>query len=763
MVDDLIRNDASNSQAVGGGHLMCLIEQKRGGHGPDERVLIGMIAVQTSTGDIVYDTFEDTYMRTELETRLLHIEPNEILIPTLISQPTERLIQHLSLQTSYESVRIERISLNDNLSTDYNAALTFVSDFYATTAYLSHIVELPDNVIKALACLLRYLQEFNLSNILTSAKFFSHFVSQSHMLLSGNTLVNLEVYRNNTDFTEKGSLFSILNHTQTKFGHRLLRKWVGRPLVDKNQLNQRTSAIEELLKTTNRKKGILLSVLRQLPDLEKGLCRIHYGKSMPLELIQVLDGFIKVSSSFHESHDVFESSLLNQLFSPFSTIRQAILDFRSSVQPTKDKIDYFVSEEQWPDIPREKKNIQHVECLLQQHLEELKEATGLGKDLAFVTLAGIEYLLEVSNTKTKRIPQTWIKVSGTKAVSRYHDKYIIEQLKKRERHRELLNMSVERAYKGFLAAIAEKYEELRDVVSCLAQLDCLLSLSITASQLNYTKPLFVDTDQPYMDVIQARHPIIEQLNATSTYVPNDIQLANPHKVMILTGPNMGGKSSYIRQIALIAMMAQIGSYVPAKKATLGILDAIYTRMGASDNMMRGKSTFMVELHETSDMMRQATSRSLVILDELGRGTSTHDGQAIAYAVLKHFIEHVQCITLFVTHYPSLGQITHVFPNQVRNYFMSYLQEEAMDGSGIANIVFLYKLMEGVATSSYGMNVARLADIPISIIKAAKEKSDRFEKEMRHVELKQQKLRLLQSVMHETRLSLDNKQRLKSLQ
>ncbi|KAI8363900.1 muts domain V-domain-containing protein [Blakeslea trispora] len=708
MVDDLNLDGSLNhhaSQSAGGGHLMCLIEQKRGGHGPDERVLIGMMAIQTSTGDIVYDAFEDTYMRTELETRLLHIEPNEILIPDLVSQPTERLIQHLSLQasceTQKESIRIERISANDTLCTNYNASLTFVSDFYATTSYLPQIVELPDIVIKALACLLRYLQEFNLSSVLTSAKFFSHFVSQSHMLLNGNTLVNLEVYRNNTDFTEKGSLFSILNHTRTKFGHRLLRKWVGRPLVDTNQLNQRILAVEELLKTTNPKKGMLISVFSQLPDLEKGLCRIHYGKSMPLELIQILDGFIKVSSSFDKSHDVFESPLLNRLFDRLPTIRQAMLSFRSSVQPTKDKTNYFVSEEQWPGITREKENIYQIECLLQQHLEKLKETTGLDKDLTFVTVAGVEYLLEVSNTKTKKIPQDWIKVSGTKAVSRYHDKYLIEQLKERERYRELLNMNSERAYKDFLVAIAEKYENLRDVVSCLAQLDCLLSLTVTANQPNYTKPVFVDTNEPCMEVIEARHPIIEQLNASHTYVPNDIQLSNPHKAMILTGPNMGGKSSYIRQIALIAMMAQIGSYVPATKATLSVLDAIYTRMGASDNMMRGKSTFMVELYETSDMMRQATPRSLVILDELGRGTSTHDGQAIAYATLKYFIEHVQCITLFVTHYPSLGQMAHVFPNQVRNYFMSYLQEEAMDGSGIANIVFLYKLVEGVATSSYG--------------------------------------------------------------
>lgn len=205
------------------------------------------------------------------------------------------------------------------------------------------------------------------------------------------------------------------------------------------------------------------------------------------------------------------------------------------------------------------------------------------------------------------------------------------------------------------------------------------------------KPAF--TNESKIDVIDSRHPIIEQ---SSTYVPNDIQFTDTQRAMILTGPNMGGKSSYIRQIALISIMGQIGSYVPAASATLGILDAVYTRMGASDNMMRGESTFMVELHETSDIMKQATSKSLVILDELGRGTSTHDGQAIAFAVLDHFIKETQSITLFVTHYPCIGKLEIKYPGKVRNCYMSYIEEQ-----DISNIVFLYKLVNGIATDSYG--------------------------------------------------------------
>lgn len=225
-------------------------------------------------------------------------------------------------------------------------------------------------------------------------------------------------------------------------------------------------------------------------------------------------------------------------------------------------------------------------------------------------------------------------------------------------------------------------------------MDCLLSLATTSSQLGYVKPVF--SDKTEIEVIEGRHPIIE---SRTDYVGNDIVFKDTNKAMILTGPNMGGKSSYIRQIALISMMAQIGTYVPAKSARLGILDAVYTRMGASDNMMRGESTFMVELHETSDMMKQATDKSLVILDELGRGTSTHDGQAIAFAVLEYFVREVQSITLFVTHYPSMGQIAKKFPERVRNCYMSFIEQEQEDG--IPNVVFLYKLVDGIAKESYG--------------------------------------------------------------
>ena len=227
-------------------------------------------------------------------------------------------------------------------------------------------------------------------------------------------------------------------------------------------------------------------------------------------------------------------------------------------------------------------------------------------------------------------------------------------------------------------------------------LDCLLSLAEVASQSGYVKPEFAD--QTGIHIQQGRHPMVEQL-LLDAYVPNDIALSSSEtRALLITGPNMGGKSSYVRATALIAIMGQIGSYVPAASAKLGMLDAVFTRMGAFDNMMAGESTFMVELSETSDILKQASSRSLVILDELGRGTSTHDGVAIAHAVLSHVVQEVKCLTLFITHYQTLSGMAKAYQNgELRNVHMRFT-ESGEDGQ---DITFLYEVGEGVAHRSYG--------------------------------------------------------------
>lgn len=398
---------------------------------------------------------------------------------------------------------------------------------------------------------------------------------------------------------------------------------------------------------------------------------------------------------------------------------------------TDDKYAFFREEEETEDISDQKCGIASIEHSLQEHLAVAEEQIGR-KKIEYVTVAGIEYLIEIENNSLaiRKIPASWVKVSGTKKVSRFHTPGVIQMIRQRDQHKEALAAACDKAFTSLLAEIATQYQSFRDCVQSLATLDCLLSLATIAQQPGYVKPEY--TSEPCLHVEQGRHPMVEQI-LTDAYVPNDTNLESEGtRALLVTGPNMGGKSSYVRQVALIAIMGQIGSYVPAASAKLGLLDAVFTRMGAFDNMLAGESTFMVELSETADILKQATPRSLVILDELGRGTSTHDGVAIAQAVLDHMVRSIRSLTLFITHYQHLSRMVASFPdNELRNVHMSF-KESGENGDD--EITFLYEVTEGVAHRSYGLNVARLANLPSSVLDLAREKSSELEESIRRKRL-----------------------------
>ncbi|OUM58700.1 hypothetical protein PIROE2DRAFT_15965, partial [Piromyces sp. E2] len=280
------------------------------------------------------------------------------------------------------------------------------------------------------------------------------------------------------------------------------------------------------------------------------------------------------------------------------------------------------------------------------------------------------YLLEFRTTQCKNLPVDWIKINNTKTFSRYRTPFIEKKLKEKDLYNEKLLLECNLAYKDFLNHFTDDYENFKNVINKLSILDCLLSLSTVAAQPGYVKPIY--TEENIIEVREGRNPITE-VNKT-TYVPNDILLNNENKCMIITGPNMGGKSNYVRQVALI------GSYVPAEYAKLGLFDGIYTRMGAQDNIMsmfkslNGQSTFMVELQETSNIMKYATPKSLIILDEFGRGTSTYDGIALAYSTLSYLLENINATTLFITHFTAIGSLENKFP-QCHNYYMNYVEDK----------------------------------------------------------------------------------------
>lgn len=721
-IDDIEGLEGPTSAPSGGapatGYLVCITENNSKGWGTDEKVQVGIVAVQPATGDVVHDDFEDGFMRSEIETRLLHIAPCEILIVGDLSNATDKLVQHLSgskMNVFGDKIRVERVEKPKTMAAQ---AYSHVSNFYAgkmkavssqedekANKLLDNVLKLPEDVTICLSAMITHMTDYGLEHVFDLTKYFQSFSARSHMLLNGTALTSLEIYQNQTDHSEKGSLFWTLNRTKTRFGRRLLRRWVGRPLLIKAHLEERISAVEELLgddrtATVDRVRK-LLSQIRS--DLEKSLIRIYYGKCTRPELLTVLQTLQRIANEFATvkgPQDAgFEANVLNDSIAALPTIADAVVTYLERINPAAAKDDdryaFFREDVESEDISDHKLGIASVEHELDAYRADAAAKLGM-KKVTYATVSCIEYLIEVDNAMTKKVPASWVKISGTKKLSRYHAPEVIRLIRERDQHKEALAGACDVAFSNLLAEISTNYQSFRDCIQALATLDCLLSLAAVAGQPGYVKPTY--TDEICISVEQGRHPTVEQL-LLDNYVPNDTELASDGtRALLITGPNMGGKSSYVRQVALIAIMGQIGSYVPAESAKLGMLDAVFTRMGAFDNMMAGESTFMVELSETSSILKQASPRSLIILDELGRGTSTHDGVAIAQAVLDHVVRQTKSLTLFITHYQNLSALANGFDNgELKNVHMKFHES----GDGDQNITFLYEIGEGVAHRSYG--------------------------------------------------------------
>ncbi|PBP25846.1 putative DNA mismatch repair protein msh3 [Diplocarpon rosae] len=655
----------AEGEAPATGYLLCVTESQAKGGGADEKVDVGILAVQPTTGDIIYDTFEDGFMRNELETRLLHIAPCEFLIVGELTKATDKLIKHLSGSSTNvfgDSIRVERVEQGQTRAAE---AYSHVAQFYADKlkaqeneskkerehSLLDTVLKLPGPVTLCLSAMIKHMTEYGLEHVFDLTKYFQSFSTRSHMLLNGNTLTSLEIYQNQTDYTEKGSLFWTLDKTKTRFGQRLLRKWVGRPLLDRNQLEDRVAAVAELKDGHQTPKVDKLSALLRsiMTDLERSLIRIYYGRCTRPELLTALQTLQRIASEYAyvrgPADAPFQSALVNNAIASLPAIAQIVTSFLDAISAEAarrdDKYAFFHEDHETDDITDHKLGIAAVEQELEAHRDAATDTLRRHQKVSYSTVAGIEYLIEVPNQDLKRI--------------------------------------------------------------------CI-------------------TD--------GRHPMVEQL-LPSSYIPNSTSLSNappapapdtprssppspapapaPHALLV-TGPNMGGKSSYVRQVALIALLAQLGSF----------------------------STFQVELSETSSILRSATSRSLVILDELGRGTSTHDGVALAGAVLDWVVREKRCLCLFITHYQSLASVARAFEGELKNVHMKFSarrQDAGEDreageegGDGEEEMTFLYEVGEGVAHRSYGLNVARLANMPKSVLDTAATKSRELEMQVKEKKL-----------------------------
>ncbi|KAJ2725021.1 Mismatch repair protein msh3 [Coemansia sp. Benny D115] len=706
---------------------------------------IGLVAAQVSTGTVLVDFLQGA-LDEELATRLEHLQPAEILLPnshavpqvlrrtlaswagTLVDPhaPPEPRLEHAEHATSLAG-RSPRISFAQQPTEDLTALCTQ----HGVAKALPRLLELPEPTQQALAQLLGYLAPMGMSAcLLANEPAVEPFHTGAHLLLSAPTLRTLGVFDDPSDQKAPGdtlprSLFALMDHTRTPFGRRMLRRWVAHPLVDPLRLSQRQEAVSWLYRgivaRESAEEATELAALHgrgglgMLADIERGLCRIHYAQAQPAELLRVLTSLRRATLLMPRvARDASLPKLLSQALDQCAgrtDLQELVdqwlseIDAQSARSGTLDTL--FSLGPRYEQLQKHHRELDQVDIDIRTEEASVGQVLGLD-NFSFRSISGLDCLIDIRSTQASKVPATWSLINSTKTHKRYRTPRTIELLANRDSKRLDLRCAAEQAYRGFIHTIATHHAELQSMVRALASIDALLALAQLAATPGYTQPVMTAGDQAEVRLEGALHPVL--LARVPNYVPNDFVLDGHHRAALLTGPNAGGKSSLARTVALHCLMAQTGSYVPAKSAHLGILDAIYTRLGAGDDLAAGHSTFMVEMRETARILHKATPRSLAILDEVGRGTSTHDGVAIAYAVLQHLVKR-KALCVFVTHYAHL---VAAFANEpaVLPCHMSFLSQSD------SSIAFLYRLVEGASADSFGLNVARAASLPECVLECA---------------------------------------------
>ncbi|RZC64894.1 hypothetical protein C5167_008588 [Papaver somniferum] len=749
-------------------YLICVVEKDVLVGGSDKKseiskeiggfdVTIGFVAVEISAGDVIYGEFNDSVMRNALEAVILSLCPAEILIGEPLSKQTEKLLLAYAGPTS--SVWVERASrdcfkdsgalaevmssfenIDESGSADPEEHTTKNMKQEGQCVGIKGVIAMPGLAVQALALTIRHLKKFGLQRILCHGASFRLFSSNIEMTLSANALQQLEVTH---------------------------------PLCDRNSILARLDAVSEIAELMGTKKDIdgfnneddrveiaqpevnyiLSSVLRTLgrsPDIQRGITRIFHRTATAAEFITVIHAVLYAGKQLKQlrvedddctgnSKEMISSPLLKRLILTASSSTLAgnaatllsVLNKDAASQGDLQNL-FNVSSGHFPEVAAASTKVQmekdKLDLLISQYRKQLRM-----HNLEFLSVSGSTHLIELPSDM--RVPSNWVKINSTKKTIRYHPPEVLKALDQLMLAKEELTVACRAAWDSFLDGFGKYYAEFQAAVQALAALDCLHSLATLSRNKvniqNYVHPVFVNDGEPVqIRISSGRHPVLDSISQDS-FVPNDTNLhADEEYCQIITGPNMGGKSCYIRQVALIAIMAQVGSFVPASAAQLHVIDRVHTRMGSSDSIQLGRSTFLEELSEASYIIRNCRSRSLVILDELGRGTSTHDGVAIPYATLQHLLKQTRCMVLFVTHYPKIVEVKNEFPDAVGAYHVSYMatrntsevadseSDESVHYSDQNEITFLYKLVPGMSDKSFGLNVARLAQLPSSCIARA---------------------------------------------
>jgi len=521
---------------------------------------------------------------------------------------------------------------------------------------------------------------------------------------------SLEITRTIREGRRDGSLLAVLDRSITAMGSRMMADWLANPLVEIDAIRARHEAVEELVAQPSLSAD-LRDALRRVYDVERLLARVSTGRASPRDL-SFLGRTLRCLPGLKAKLTGRQSRLLCQLEAEIDLC----VDLRSRLDaalvddcPLPAREGGFIREGFDARLDELRELTRGGKQWIAQYQARESQRTGIPAKVGFNKVFG--YYIEITNTHREKVPDDYIRKQTLKNAERY----ITPELKEyEEKVLTADEKSKELEYELFLElrdAVAASRRRMQSTAAVLARIDVLAALAELARERNYCRPEMLD--QPVLRIIDGRHPVLDIVEPEGTFVPNDTTAGGDSgTILLITGPNMSGKSTYIRQVALITLMAQIGSFVPAKEAAIGVADRIFARVGASDELTRGQSTFMVEMTETARILNTATQRSLVILDEIGRGTSTYDGISLAWSVVEYLHERIGCRTLFATHYHELTDLEQSL-TQVKNLNVAVRewQEE---------VVFLHKIVEGSADKSYGIHVARLAGVPKEVVQRSKD-------------------------------------------
>lgn len=679
---------------------------------------VGASYVDISTG--MFEVVEiKNNLESELSDLVARIMPSEIIGNSEAEKIFNNLpavkIGNIHRLTQYYEWAFSKTRANDNLIKQFGDNYEQVYELRGKNA-----------VIASAGALFEYINETQ-KRSLSSINKISLVKNKNFMTIDLNTRRNLEITENNRDRKKYGTILWVIDKTKTPMGARLLRKMLDEPLQDGKLINLRLNAVSQLVKKLIVRDKIS-ELLKKVRDIERHAGRIAYGNIMPNELVTLkvsLQQIPEIKEILKIIDDPFLNECRDSLYDVSKVvdlIDKAITD-NSEILNMKDG--NFIKE----GFNKELDDYRNAKSLGKIWIEELQkketDATGI-KNLKISRNKVFGYFIEVNRTQIDKVPIRYVR----KQTIANNERYITDDLKAIE---EKILGSEEKAQKlendiyNQIKDILKRYvQTFQDISQAVAKIDAVLSLAEVAVKNNFVKPT-IGSSVKDLKIIDGRHPVVEQFMSKGEFVVNDTLLdEDENKIMIITGPNMAGKSTYMRQVAIITLLAHIGSFVPAKEAEIPITDRIFTRVGASDDLAFGQSTFMVEMSEVANILANATDKSLIVLDEIGRGTSTFDGLSIAWSVVEYLSKNFKSKTLFATHYHELTELEGVISG-VKNYKISV--KELDD-----DVVFLRKIVRGGASRSFGIEVAKLAGVPKQVLDRAKEISKNLEKVNKKLDL-----------------------------